>query len=359
MSAGTSGAPIRVGIAGLGRAGWHLHAGTLAALPAEYRVVAVHDPMPDRMAEAVAEFGCASYPDYADLVAADDVDVVVVASPSATHAELAVRALEHGKHVVVEKPFATSLAEADEMIAAARTAGRILLASQNQRYSLLFQTVRDVVSSGRLGQIVEAKTHWHAFRRRWDWQTIPELGGGTLNNDGSHAVDHVLALFGGAGEPEVFCRMRTTPLSAGGAEDHVKIVLAWDELVVDVELTNACAYPQPKWLVLGTNGTLVADGDVVRWRYVDPDALTPRVATTTPTEGRRYNTEELPWVEEERSVAGDAYADSHRRMYTELAPALRGGAPVPIPLDDIRRQLAVLDQCRATTTKTPIAEDVR
>ncbi|MEQ0558590.1 Gfo/Idh/MocA family oxidoreductase [Amycolatopsis sp. NEAU-NG30] len=357
MSAGA--APVRVGIAGLGRAGWHLHARTLATLPADYRVVAVHDPVADRMAEAVAEFGCTSYVDYAGLAAAADVDVVVVTSPSATHAELAVQALEHGKHVVVEKPFATSLAEADAMIAAAQRAGRILFASQNQRYSLLFRTVRDVVSSGKLGKLVEVKTHWHAFRRRWDWQTIPELGGGTLNNDGSHAVDHVLTLAGAGGPPEVFCRMRATPLSAGGAEDHVKIVLAWDDLVADIELTNACAYPQPKWLVLGENGTLVAEGDTVRWRYLDPAALPPRTASAAPAEGRAYDTEELPWVEEEASVAGDAYADSHVRMYTELAPALRGTAPVPIPLAEIRRQLAVLDQCRPALTETPIAEDVR
>ncbi len=352
-------APIRVGIAGLGRAGWQLHAGTLAALGDDYRVVAVHDPAADRMAEAVDRFGCVSFVDYAGLVAAADVDVVVVTSPSATHAELAVRALESGKHVIVEKPFATSLAEADEMIATAQRAGKILFASQNQRYSLLFQTVRDVVSSGKLGRIVEVKTHWHAFRRRWDWQTIPELGGGTLNNDGSHAVDHVLALFADAGLPEVFCRTRATPLSAGGAEDHVKIVLAWDDLIADVELSNACAYPQPKWLILGENGTLVAEGDKVRWRYVDPAALTPRVATAAPAEGRAYDSEDLPWVEEEVSVAGDAYADSHVRMYTELAPALRGTAPVPIPLTEIRRQLAVLDQCRSTMTKTRTAEDIR
>ncbi|MBF6063304.1 Gfo/Idh/MocA family oxidoreductase [Nocardia terpenica] len=358
MTATNGGAPIRVAIAGLGRAGWQLHAATLAAMPADYRIAAVHDPITGRMAEAVQEYGCASYSSYADLAAADDIDVMVVAGPSVLHAEHAIAALRHGKHVVVEKPFATSLAEADRVIEAATQAGRIAFASQNQRYGLAFLTIREVLSSGVLGTIIEAKTHWHAYRRRWDWQTIADLGGGALNNDATHAVDQALTLFGNDVAAQVFCRMGATPLSAGGAEDHVKILLSGAGPLVDIELSNACAYPQPKWLILGTNGSLVADAQTVRWRYIDPAALVQRTATATPTPGRDYNAEELSWTEKQVDVAHDAYADSHVRMYTELAPALRGTAPVPVSLDSVRRQMAVLDECRSIGT-TATAKDAR
>jgi scyllo-inositol 2-dehydrogenase (NADP+) len=337
--------PIRVGIAGLGRAGWFLHAATLAKLP-DYRITGVHDPIEERTAQAATEFGCVGYRSPLDLVAADDLDVVVVASPSASHAELAVAALRHGKHVLVEKPFATSLADAEQMISAASAARRLLLPSHNLRHSRTFLTMRDVLDSGKLGAIVEAKTHWHSYKRRWDWQTIPELGGGALNNDGSHVIDQVLSLFGDH-EPDIFCRGHATPLSAGGAEDHVKLVLTAAGTIVDIELSNACGYPQPRWLVMGVNGTLVVDESAVRWRYLDPATLAERVATAAATPDRSYNREDLQWTEHEVGLADEAYADSHFRMYEALRPVLRGTQPPPIPLTSVRRQMALMDRCRA------------
>jgi scyllo-inositol 2-dehydrogenase (NADP+) len=309
------------------------------------------------MAEATERFGCIGCSDPMELIKAADVDVVVVASPSRTHAGLAIECLRDGKSVVVEKPFAGSLTEADAMIAAAATAERHLIPSHNLRYSRAFQTIRGVIESGKLGSLVEVKVQWHAYKRRWDWQTIADLGGGALNNDGSHVLDQVIALFGSA-EREVFCRTYASALSAGGAEDHAKIILTGGASpLIDIELTNLCAYPQATWLILGVNGSLLADLASVRWRYIDPAVLPVRKPDAAPSPDRSYNREDLAWTAEEVSLGDDAYVDSHRRMYTDLANVFRGQAAAPVPLDDIRRQLQILDRCRAISRPAIGEED--
>ena len=256
MPSSTNDRIVRVGIAGLGRSGWSIHVTTLEQLPEHYRIVAVCDLDPARRAEAEARLGCRSYVEFEELVRDREVDLIVVAGPSHLHARHATAALRAGKDVLVEKPFATSLREAEGVVAVARETGRLLSGSQDQRYAADFFKVREVIESGKLGRILTIRIAWHWFRRRWDWQTVRELGGGSLNNDGSHAIDQVLLLLP-EGTPEVFCHMETTPLSAGDAEDHVKIILRIPGgPLADLEFSNANAYPQEPWLVMGTQGGL-------------------------------------------------------------------------------------------------------
>ena len=102
---------INVGIIGLGRSGWELYAVPMMTLP-DYRLIAVSDPSAVRLTTAAREFGVKAYVNSAELIADPEVDLIVVAAPSHVHAMLVTAALEQGKHVVVEKPMALSLAEA-------------------------------------------------------------------------------------------------------------------------------------------------------------------------------------------------------------------------------------------------------
>src|SRR4051794_14171490 len=119
----------RYAVVGLGRAGWGIHVHQLRGRQ-DARVVAVVDPVESRRDEAVAEFGCKAYTTLNRVLKHDDVDVVVIATPSAAHALETTKSLRAGKHVIVEKPMATSLAEADRMIAAAEETGRKLFVHQ-------------------------------------------------------------------------------------------------------------------------------------------------------------------------------------------------------------------------------------
>jgi scyllo-inositol 2-dehydrogenase (NADP+) len=338
-------APIKVGIAGLGRAGWGIHAEALSGLTDAFAIVAVCDPDLSRQTEAQDRFGCRAYADYAEMVGDAEVELAIVATPSHLHAHDTIRALRAGKHVLVEKPMAKSLTEVDEMIAAANKAGRILTINQNYRYAADFLKVKEIIETGVLGRVVQMRMAVHQFSRRWDWQTLKEFGGGILNNHGAHVVDWALLLIDDPA-PRVFCHMEATPLYAGDADSHVKVILLpKGGPLIDIELTHACAYPQARCLVMGTQGSLTSDRTSVKWKYFLPEEAPPLELDTTPTPDRGYNREDLLWHEESCALTSD-FGQEMRQLYRDLHAAIRGSAPLAITPQSVRRQMAILEQCR-------------
>lgn len=334
---------VKVGISGLGRSGWDIHANALEKCSSMYNVVAVFDPLEERRKEAVNRFGCRAYPDFNSLIRDDEAELVVVATPSHLHAPQTIEALKSGKNVVCEKPMATSLAEADEMIRTAKESGRILTVFQNKRYSPDFLKVKEIVGSGKLGHIVLVKICLHSFGRRWDWQTLKKFGGGELNNNASHLIDQAVQLVGEKLEL-LFCDLQGT-LTLGDAEDHVKILLGEPgSTKVDIEVTRACAYPQNYWLIMGTRGGLAGGGNSIRWKYFDPRDLPPRQVETRPTPDRSYNWEEIPWKEEE--WVDDGAKRSEILFYEELYKTLREGAPLSVTPESVRKVMSIMEKCR-------------
>ncbi len=333
---------IGVGIAGLGRSGWNIHARLLDGLRDQYRIVAVTDPDAGRMEEAKERFGCRTCASYDDLIADDDIELVVVATPSHLHADYTIAALYAGKGVVCEKPMATTLADADRMIAVARETGQLLTVFQNRRYSPDFVKVREVIESGILGRIVMIHITVAGFGRRWDWQTLKKYGGGSLNNTGVHFLDQALLLFGEA-EPQVFCHMERT-LTLGDAEDHVKLILYADGApMIDLEVTSACAYPPNLWNVLGTRGGLTGDMSNLRWKYVLPEEMPPRELDPHPTPDRSYNHDELVWHEETWQAPKGAAPWAN--FYLDLYQTIRNGQPLAVTPQSVRRTMWVIEKC--------------
>jgi predicted dehydrogenase len=162
------------------------------------RVTAASDPNPERLAELAASLGgLRTFSDNEALLSDPELDAVFIATPNAFHAPLALRALQAGKHVLVEKPFATNALEAAVVVEQAKQAGKLLSVGMNQRFRAESQRVRALVETGKLGHVYHAKAFW--FRRAG----IPKLGtwfskkslagGGALYDIGVHLLD--LALF--------------------------------------------------------------------------------------------------------------------------------------------------------------------
>ena len=334
---------IQVGIAGLGRSGWGIHARMLSELQDRYHIVGALDSDPVRRSEAQQRFDCRTYSSYDAMLRDDEVEMVIVALPSHLHAGASVSALESGKLVVCEKPMATSVADADGMIAAAKKNGRLLTIFQNRRYSPDFVTVQEVIGSGILGRIVLIHMTGSGFGRRWDWQTLKEYGGGSLNNTAVHALDQALILMG-EGTPEVYCRMDRA-LTLGDAEDHVKVILTMaDAPMVDLEVSSICAYPQDSWHIMGTEGGLSGTMRSLRWKHIDTSALPPRVVDRRPTPDRTYNREDLAWTETNWTV--DTYeGPGESGFYIDLYETVRCGAPLAVTPESVRRVVAVLEEC--------------
>ena len=334
---------VNVGIAGLGRSGWGIHADILGGMAGKYQVAAVSDPDEKRLQEAKDKFNCRTYATLNELLTDSDVELVVVATPSKLHADNTIRALRAGKAVVCEKPMATTLSDADLMIRESKKTGSLLTVFQNYRYNPGFPKVREIIDSGKLGRIILIKMAWHGFGRRWDWQTLKKFGGGTINNTGPHAIDQALQLFGPA-KPEIFCQMEKT-LTLGDAEDHVKIILrAPNAPMIDIEITSACAYPQEPWLIMGTRGSLAGTYSKLRWKYLKPEELPERKLDTAPTPDRSYNREDIRWYEEEWSIEGDKHP-GHAGFYLDLYDTLRKGKTLAVTPESARRVIWVIEKC--------------
>ncbi len=205
-------APLRLGLIGIG-------VGARQLLPAltqhpNVRIRAAADVRPAALQQLTAEFGVATYSSVAALCEQPDIDAVWVASPNHLHAEHAIAAAEHGKHVIVSKPMAVTLAEADAMVSAAQRSGVVLLAGHSQASAPSIRRMAAIVRSGELGALGMLHT-WHFT----DWMHRPRLpeeldmrtGGGPVYRQASHQVDIVRAI---AGRPLRSVRASTIHLDA-------------------------------------------------------------------------------------------------------------------------------------------------
>jgi predicted dehydrogenase len=184
---------VRIGIVGAGFARTTQIPGFLNC--PDTLVTAIASRHRDNAARVAQEFGIKHVADdWRELIRRDDVDLVSVVTPPATHLEITVAALEHGKAVLCEKPMAMNAAEAKQMVERAREAQVLALIDHELRFLNSRQKMREMIHNGAIGNV----RHCHylflsdyrgVLDRAWDWWSDAQMGGGTLGAIGSHAVD--------------------------------------------------------------------------------------------------------------------------------------------------------------------------
>ncbi|HYY81421.1 MAG TPA: Gfo/Idh/MocA family oxidoreductase [Actinomycetes bacterium] len=220
-------APLRIALLGTG---WVMdfHARAVAAHPGAEAVAAANwrEPSLRRLAERHAIPRTTT--DWRALAADPRVDAAVIATPNGLHAEQAVAFLEAGKHVLVEKPMARTLAEADAMVAAARGSGARLMVAHCWRFHADVRALRARVAAGELGEVV--KTRGYGVHARWGpsgWFTDPELaGGGALLDMGVHAIDTARYLLGDP-QPLRVCAAVGTRYGSYQVDDDAVLLIGW------------------------------------------------------------------------------------------------------------------------------------
>jgi scyllo-inositol 2-dehydrogenase (NADP+) len=245
---------IRVGLIGYGLAGEVFHAPLIAAEPAmRLSMIATS------RTEAAARTGARVAPSPEALLEDPDVDLVVIAAPNERHAPLAERALEAGKHVVVEKPFTVTTADADRLCGLARRRGLVLTVFQNRRFDGDFLTVRELAASGRLGKLYAFESRFDRFRpeprARWKEQAVP--GGGTLYDLGAHLIDQAILLFG---MPESIVADVSTQRPGAEAPDYFHLILRYGAVRVVLRSGSVVSDPWPRFRLDGDRGSFVKTG---------------------------------------------------------------------------------------------------
>jgi predicted dehydrogenase len=198
-----------------------------------------------------------------ELLADPGIRLVVIATPSYSHYELAKQCLREQRNVVIDKPFTLKSEEAAELIRTARHRKLLLAAYQNRRWDGHFRTLRSVIKGGELGRLVSFESHFDRFRpapRRDVWRESGGPGGGTLFDLGPHLIDEALTLFGA---PD------TITASVRVEREHAAVDDAWDILLeyehpyrftAALRATLTACAPGPRYVVHGTKGSFTKWG---------------------------------------------------------------------------------------------------
>lgn len=198
-----------------------------------------------------------SYDHYEDLLADPDVELVVVNTPTYTHYDFTKAALLAGKHVVVEKAFTVTVAQAEELVNLAKRQDRKLSVYQNRRWDSDFKTVRKIVDEKHLGRIVEAEIHYDRYNLALSpkaHKETPGPGAGVLHDLGPHIIDQALQLFG---KPDaLFADIRNLRPSSQ-VSDYLDILLYYPALRVRLKSGYIVKEPLPAFILHGTKGSFL------------------------------------------------------------------------------------------------------
>jgi scyllo-inositol 2-dehydrogenase (NADP+) len=313
--------PLKVALIGRGLGGSVFHAPLIRALPAlELAIVA-------GAAEAEA------------AAVADGIDLVVISSPNRTHFPLAEAALRAGKHVVLDKPFAVSLDEADALIALARERGRMLTIFHNRRWDGDFLTVRKILP--RLGEVRLFEAHWDRFRReiRAGWKDAAEGGAGSLYDLGPHLIDQALMLFG---PPNAVAADVAIQREGAAVDDYFALTLHYGPMRVVLGASTLVMDPRPRFAIHGTGGSFVKYGldpqEVALKEGADPRSAGEDVPANYGILTCEAGTERVPT--EKGHYLG---------FYEAVIAAIRDGAPPPVDPADARAGLRIIELARRSS----------
>ncbi len=248
---------INVGLASYGMSGKVFHGPLLTANP--------HFHL-RKVFERTTEKSKADYPQVAvvrrfeELLEDNAIELIVVNTPNALHFDMARKALEAGKHVVVEKPFTVTASEARQLIDLATQRGLLLTVFQNRRWDGDFRTVQQVVAQQLVGKLVEFEAHYDRYRNyvesnTWKEETGP--GSGILYNLGSHMIDQTLALFG---LPDSITAELSVQRPGGVIDDSYHLVLHYKDLRAILKSSYLVREPGPRYLLHGTDGSFLKWG---------------------------------------------------------------------------------------------------
>ncbi|MBP2301232.1 oxidoreductase [Azospirillum picis] len=246
---------LSVGLLGFGHAGSVFHAPLILAEP-RLRLAAVGSSRADEIRSAVPGAVATT----AEAIIADPaIDLVVVATPNTSHAPLARAALQAGKHVVIDKPMATTAAEADELVDLAARQGLLLSVFHNRRWDNDFLTLRACLESGAVGRPYHYEAHYDRFRPRIKpgWRERSLAGSGVLFDLGAHLIDQALVLFG---KPDRILADVASQRPDTLVDDWFHIVLGYGPMRAILHCGTVVCRPGPRFQLHGDGGSFLKYG---------------------------------------------------------------------------------------------------
>ncbi|KVC78250.1 oxidoreductase [Burkholderia ubonensis] len=327
---------LRIGLMGFGFAGATFHAPVIAA-SGRTQVAAIATGQPDRARAAYPDARIVA--DLDALLALDDIECVVIATPNDTHFPLARQVLDAGRHVVVDKPVTLTSDEALALARLANARSRVFAPFHNRRWDGDFLTVRRIVESGELGRITSVTSHFDRFRPqvRVRWREEAARGGGLLLDLGPHLIDQALALFG---LPDTVSATVKTRRDNGSAPDFVHVQLGYPDKDVALHASALSAIEPARFTLHGTRGS---------YQKFGLDTQEDQLKAGLTPDDVEFGGGNPPGVL--RVLDGDVETErpvptldgQYAEFYRALAASIREGAPFPVTPQDAVDVMTIIE----------------
>lgn len=345
--------PISVTLIGFGLAGSVFHAPLITATPG-LRLSAIVTSNTQRQAQASRE-----YPDAKIVSKVNDAwglahDLVVIASPNRQHAPLAIEALRHGAHVVIDKPVAVTSSQAEEVRAEAQRAQRSVSIFHNRRWDGDFLTLKEILDAGTLGETVRLESRFERWRpvpreNAWRESATAEDGGGLLMDLGSHLVDQVIQLFG---LPSSVYAEVDTRRPGASVDDDTFLALEFARGVrAHLWMNTLSKEAGPRFVLRGLRGCYIKYG-------LDPQEAALR-AGQRPLDPQWGKEEPLGWgrlISDDGEGPKETRAGDYLGYYRGVERSLRAGTHPPVTLEQATTVLRVLEAARESDRERKIVD---
>lgn len=319
------------GLIGCGRIAPN-HARNIAELE-QAELKAVCDVIPEKAEHFSRTYGGEAYTDYRKMLERKDIDIISIATPSGIHAELGIAAAQAGKHVIVEKPMALSLYDADRLIAACRENHVYLGVCHQNRFNLVVKKLRQALEDGRFGQITHATAviRWYrdqSYFEQDSWHGTWDQDGGVLMNQSIHNIDLLQWMMGPA--LNIYGQVRTRHRRIE-VEDLGTGIIQFQSGALGMIEASSTVYPcnlEETLNVFGETGTVVLGGKSINkieaWRFADgldnEDDVIRTVGENPP----------------------NIYGFGHRTLYERYMASVENGKPFDIPGEEGRKALEII-----------------
>lgn len=330
----TSSLPFKTALVGYGFVGKTFHAPLIAATPG----LVLHTVVSSDPAKVLADHPDVKVaPDLDAALADPEIDLVVIATPDPLHAPQAHAALDAGKAVVIDKPFAVTLDEARGVADHAQRAGKLLSIFHNRRWDSDFLTLKALIADGSLGEIVQYESHFDRFRPvvRDRWREKP--GAGVLLDLGPHLIDQALTLFG---PPQAVFADIAVQKDGGQAGDYFHLLLRYSRLRVLLHASQMTVASDLRMAVHGTKGSFVKQG-------LDQQENDLKAGIVPGSEGwgadPRPGTLTVPDGEGSASRVVESVPGDYLAYYAAIRDALSGHGPNPAPPEEALTVMELID----------------
>lgn len=345
---------LRVALIGQGRSGKNIHGKFFRSEDNKlFDVVAVIDFDAERRQKALDLYpGCEVFETYQEIFGRKDIDLVVNSTFSEMHYPVSMDLMKHGFNVLVEKPMARTRYECEDMIKTAKDNGVVLAVFQQSFYAPFYQFAKELMASGKLGEIQQVSIRYNGFARRWDWQTLQAKNAGGVYNTGPHPIGFACDILGFSDEMKVEYSKLACCQTSGDSDDYAKMILtAPQKPLVDVEVTSVDAYAPFNLKIVGSKGCAAIAIRNYKMKYIvdgeNPEKPVIWESLKDENGEPTYCKENLITHEEEGEFDGTAFDIGTKKLYDTVYDAIVNGTPLPIGPEHASKVIWVIETVHA------------